>query len=176
MPTPPVCKTFQSNPFESISVVNILLQAYRISYIRNYVMHFLFDNIIKYKNGANQSIFIQPQCPISTSWSLQNKRSGHHKLNNRSQTSLKLLWQQFQGKVPRCIRQNMLPYVESDAIVRAWNYTPMRFWQKPAKLRCMVCDHRMWRVIQRPPLLGHSGIRKIRVYISRILSNPSHHI
>ena len=23
----------------------------------------------------------------------------------------------------------MLPYVESDAIVRAWNYTPMRFWQ-----------------------------------------------
>ena len=25
--------------------------------------------------------------------------------------------------------KNMLPYVESYAIVRAWNYTPMRFWQ-----------------------------------------------
>ena len=23
----------------------------------------------------------------------------------------------------------MLPYVESDALVRSWNYTPMRFWQ-----------------------------------------------
>ena len=45
MPTPAVCKTFQSNPFESISVVNILLQVYRIAYIRNYVMHFLFDDI-----------------------------------------------------------------------------------------------------------------------------------
>ena len=69
----------------------------------------------------------------------------------------------FKAKFPDVFDKNMLPYVESDAIVRAWNYTPMRFWQnqlkdailaKSAKLRCMVCDHRVWRIIRRPPLSG----------------------
>ena len=35
----------------------------------------------------------------------------------------------FKAKFPDVFDKNMLPYVESDAIVRAWNYTPMRFWQ-----------------------------------------------
>ena len=36
----------------------------------------------------------------------------------------------------------------------------------------MVCNHRVWRVIPRPHLWGHSGIRKIHVYAPSILSNP----
>ena len=32
-------------------------------------------------------------------------------------------------KFPDVFDKNMLPYVESDAIVRAWNYTPIRFRQ-----------------------------------------------
>ena len=35
----------------------------------------------------------------------------------------------FKAKFPDVFDKNMLPYVESDALVRAWNYTPMRFWQ-----------------------------------------------
>ena len=35
----------------------------------------------------------------------------------------------FKVKFPDVFDKNMLPYVESDAIVRAWNYTPMLFWQ-----------------------------------------------
>ena len=35
----------------------------------------------------------------------------------------------FKAKFSDVFDKNMLPYVESDAIVRAWNYTPMRFWQ-----------------------------------------------
>ena len=35
----------------------------------------------------------------------------------------------FKAKFPDVFNKNMLPYVESDALVRAWNYTPMRFWQ-----------------------------------------------
>ena len=35
----------------------------------------------------------------------------------------------FKAKFPDVFDKNMLPYVESDALVRAWNNTPMRFWQ-----------------------------------------------
>ena len=35
----------------------------------------------------------------------------------------------FKAKFPDVFDKNMLPYVENDALVRAWNYTPMRFWQ-----------------------------------------------
>ena len=35
----------------------------------------------------------------------------------------------FKVKFPDVFDKNMLPYVESDALVRSWNYTPMRFWQ-----------------------------------------------
>ena len=35
----------------------------------------------------------------------------------------------FKAKFPDVFGKNMLPYVKSDAIVRAWVYTPMRFWQ-----------------------------------------------
>ena len=35
----------------------------------------------------------------------------------------------FKAKFPDVFDKNMLPYVGSDAIVRAWNYTPMRLWQ-----------------------------------------------
>ena len=35
----------------------------------------------------------------------------------------------FKVKFPDVFDKNMLPYVESDALVRAWNNTPMRFWQ-----------------------------------------------
>ena len=35
----------------------------------------------------------------------------------------------FKAKFPDVFDKNMLTYVERDAIVRAWNYTPMRFWQ-----------------------------------------------
>ena len=35
----------------------------------------------------------------------------------------------FKAKFPDVFDKNMLPYVESDALVRSWNYTPMRFWQ-----------------------------------------------
>ena len=35
----------------------------------------------------------------------------------------------FKAKFPDVLDKNMLPYVESDALVRSWNYTPMRFWQ-----------------------------------------------
>ena len=35
----------------------------------------------------------------------------------------------FKAKFPDVFDNNMLPYIESDAIVRAWNYTAMRFWQ-----------------------------------------------
>ena len=39
--------------------------------------------------------------------------------------------ERIKAKFPDVFDKNMLPYVESDAIVRAWpwNYTPMRFWQ-----------------------------------------------
>ena len=35
----------------------------------------------------------------------------------------------FKVKFPDVFDKNMLPYVENDALVRAWNNTPMRFWQ-----------------------------------------------
>ena len=35
----------------------------------------------------------------------------------------------FKVKFPDVFDKNMLPYVESDALVRSWNNTPMRFWQ-----------------------------------------------
>ena len=35
----------------------------------------------------------------------------------------------FKANVPDVFDKKMLPYVESDALVRAWNHTPMRFWQ-----------------------------------------------
>ena len=35
----------------------------------------------------------------------------------------------FKVKFPDVFDKNMLPYVESDALVHSWNYTPMRFWQ-----------------------------------------------
>ena len=35
----------------------------------------------------------------------------------------------FKAKFPDVFDNNMLPYVESDAIIRTWNYTPMRLWQ-----------------------------------------------
>ena len=35
----------------------------------------------------------------------------------------------FTAKFPDVFDKKVLPYVESDALVRAWNYTPMRFWQ-----------------------------------------------
>ena len=35
----------------------------------------------------------------------------------------------FKAKFPNVFDKNMLPYVDSDAIVHVWNYTPMRFWQ-----------------------------------------------
>ena len=34
----------------------------------------------------------------------------------------------FKARFPDVFDKNMLPYVESDAIFRAWNYTPMRYW------------------------------------------------
>ena len=35
----------------------------------------------------------------------------------------------FKAKFPDVFDKNMLPYVESDALVRSWNNTQMRFWQ-----------------------------------------------
>ena len=35
----------------------------------------------------------------------------------------------FKAKFPDVFDKNMRPYVESDALVRSWNNTPMRFWQ-----------------------------------------------
>ena len=35
----------------------------------------------------------------------------------------------FKVKFPDVFDKNMLPYVESDALVRSWNNTPMQFWQ-----------------------------------------------
>ena len=35
----------------------------------------------------------------------------------------------YKAKFPDVFDKNMLPYVESDALVRSWNNTPMRFWQ-----------------------------------------------
>ena len=35
----------------------------------------------------------------------------------------------FKVKFPDVFDKNMLPYVESDALVRSWNNAPMRFWQ-----------------------------------------------
>ena len=35
----------------------------------------------------------------------------------------------FKAKFPDVFDKNMLPYVESDALVRSWNNTPIRFWQ-----------------------------------------------
>ena len=35
----------------------------------------------------------------------------------------------FKVKFPDVFDKNMPPYVESDAFVRSWNNTPMRFWQ-----------------------------------------------
>ena len=35
----------------------------------------------------------------------------------------------FKVKFPDVFDKNMMPYVESDALVRSWNNTPMRFWQ-----------------------------------------------
>ena len=35
----------------------------------------------------------------------------------------------FKAKFHEVFDKNVLPYVESDSIIRAWNYTPMRFWQ-----------------------------------------------
>ena len=43
----------------------------------------------------------------------------------------------FKAKFPDVFDKNMLPYVESDALVRAWNNTPMRFWQN--QLNFAVC-------------------------------------
>ena len=36
----------------------------------------------------------------------------------------------FKAMFPDVFDKNMRPYVERDAIVRAWNYTQMRSWQK----------------------------------------------
>ena len=69
-----------------------------------------------------------PNAKYQPSGVYKNKRPIYHKPNNRSQITLRLR-QQFKAKFPDVLDKNMLPYVESDAIVRAWNYTAMRFWQ-----------------------------------------------
>ena len=35
----------------------------------------------------------------------------------------------FKAYFPDVFVKNIMPYVESDAIVRAWNYSPLRYWQ-----------------------------------------------
>ena len=45
----------------------------------------------------------------------------------------------FKVKFTDVFDKNMLPYVKSDAIVRDWNYTPMRFWQNQPNFAVCVC-------------------------------------
>ena len=94
-------------------------------------MHFLFDNIKypKIQKMCNQSIFIQPKRQNQPPRVYKTKDPDIINQTIEVKQTSDAFGSRFKAKFSDVFDKNMLPYVESDAIVRAWKYTPMRFWQ-----------------------------------------------
>ena len=82
----------------------------------------------------------------------------------------------FNAKFPDVFDKNMLPYVLSDALVRAWNYTSMRFWQNQLNF-AVWCATTGCGVSYEDHLSGDiPGFAKSMFMFPRILSNSPYHI